>query len=74
MGKYVIKRVLMAVLTLFIVICLTFFLMNAVEAAIMWVGADRVGAHAMQIGSISALVEYAMLIMMFMMMIRNKKV
>ena len=47
---------------------MTFFLMNAVEAAIMWVGADRVGAHAMQIGSISALVEYAMLIMMFMMM------
>ena len=43
-------------------------LMNAVEAAIMWVGADRVGAHAMQIGSISALVEYAMLIMMFLMM------
>lgn len=47
---------------------MTFFLMNAVEAAIMWVGADRVGAHAMQIGSISALVEYAMLIMMFLMM------
>ncbi|WP_342590866.1 ABC transporter ATP-binding protein [Olsenella profusa] len=46
----------------------TFFLMNAVEAAIMWAGADRVGAHAMQIGSISALVEYAMLIMMFLMM------
>ncbi|WP_083526869.1 ABC transporter ATP-binding protein [Thermophilibacter mediterraneus] len=47
---------------------MTFFLMNVVEATIMWVGADRVGAHAMQIGSISALVEYAMLIMMFMMM------
>ena len=47
---------------------LTFFLMNVVEATIMWVGADRVGAHAMQIGSISALVEYAMLIMMFLMM------
>lgn len=47
---------------------MTFFLMNAVEAAIMWVGADRVGAYAMQIGSISALVEYAMLIMMFLMM------
>ena len=46
----------------------TFFLMNAVEAAIIWAGADRVGAHAMQIGSISALVEYAMLIMMFLMM------
>lgn len=47
---------------------ITFFLMNAVEAAIMWIGADRVGVHAMQIGSISALVEYAMLIMMFLMM------
>ena len=47
---------------------ITFFLMNVVEATIMWVGADRVGAHAMQIGSISALVEYAMLIMMFLMM------
>ena len=33
MGKYVIKRVLMAVLTLFIVICLTFFLMNAVPGS-----------------------------------------
>lgn len=47
---------------------LTFFFMNAVEAIIIWVGADRVGAHAMQIGSISALLEYAMLIMFFMMM------
>jgi ATP-binding cassette subfamily B protein len=47
---------------------MTFFLMNAVEALIMWLGADRVGVHAMQIGSISALVEYAMLIMSFMMM------
>ena len=33
MGKYIIKRVLMAVLTLFIVICLTFFLMNAVPGS-----------------------------------------
>ena len=47
---------------------LTFFLMNAVEALVIWLGADRVGAHAMQIGSISALLEYAMLIMFFMMM------
>ena len=30
MAKYVLKRVLMAVITLFIVICLTFFLMNAI--------------------------------------------
>ena len=47
---------------------MTFFLMNGVESLIMWLGADRVGAHAMQIGSISALIEYAMLIMFFMMM------
>ncbi len=47
---------------------MTFFLMNGVESLIMWVGADRVGANAMQIGSISALIEYAMLIMFFMMM------
>ena len=30
MAKYILKRVLMAMITLFIVICLTFFLMNAV--------------------------------------------
>ena len=48
--------------------CMTFFLMNVVEVLVVWLGADRVGVHAMQIGSISALVEYAMLIMFFMMM------
>ena len=47
---------------------MTFFLMNAVESLILWLGADRVGAGAMQIGSISAVLEYAMLIMFFMMM------
>lgn len=45
-----------------------FCIMNLVEFAVMWVGADRVGAHAMQIGSISAMVQYAMLILWFMMM------
>ena len=48
--------------------CTTFFLMNAVESLVMWAGANRVGIHAMQIGSISSLIEYAMLIMFFMMM------
>ncbi len=48
--------------------CTTFFLMNIVEVLVMWLGADRVGAGAMQIGSISALLEYAILIMFFMMM------
>ena len=33
MAKYIVKRVLMAVVTLFIVICLTFFLMNAVPGS-----------------------------------------
>ena len=47
---------------------MTYFLMNGVESLTMWLGANRVGAHAMQIGSISALIEYAMLIMFFMMM------
>lgn len=47
---------------------MTFFLMNGVESLTMWLGANRVGAHAMQVGSISALIEYAMLIMFFMMM------
>ena len=47
---------------------MTFFLMNAVESLIFWLGMDRVGAHAMQVGSISAVSEYAMLIMWFMMM------
>ena len=47
---------------------MTFFLMNGVESLILWMGADRVGAWAMQIGSITALIEYAMLIMFFMMM------
>ena len=51
-----------------IVDCSTFFLMNVVEVLVMWMGADRVGAGAMQIGSISALLEDAMLILFFMMM------
>ena len=47
---------------------MTFFLMNSAEVLIIWLGADRVGAQAMQIGSITALIEYALLIMFFMMM------
>ncbi len=47
---------------------MTFFLMNAVESLIFWLGMDRVGAHAMQVGSVTAVIEFAMLIMFFMMM------
>lgn len=45
-----------------------FFLMNVAEFAVMWLGADRVGAHAMQIGSITAFVQYVILILFFTMM------
>ena len=48
--------------------CASFALMNIAEVALMWLGGNRVGAHAMEIGSISACVEYAMLIMFYIMM------
>ena len=46
----------------------SFFLMNIAEVAVLWVGGNRVGAHAMQIASISAVLEYAILILFFVMM------
>ena len=48
--------------------CFSFCLMNIAEVALIWLGGNRVGAHAMEIGSISACVEYAMLIMFYIMM------
>ena len=48
--------------------CSAFFIMNMAEVAIIWLGGNRVGAHAMEIASISACVEYAMLILFFIMM------
>ena len=45
-----------------------FFLMNIAEVAVLWVGGNRVGVHAMQIGSITAVLEYALLILFFVMM------
>lgn len=48
--------------------CSAFFLMNMCEVAILWLGGNRVGAHAMQIASISACIEYAMLVLFFIMM------
>ncbi len=47
---------------------MTFFFANGVESLIFLIGADRVGVHAMQIGSITAVIQYAMFIMFFMMM------
>ena len=46
----------------------SFFLMNIAEVAALWVGGNRAGVHAMQIGSISAVLEYAILILFFVMM------
>lgn len=48
--------------------CSAFFVMNLAEVSILWLGGNRVGAHAMQIASISACIEYAMLILFFIMM------
>lgn len=48
--------------------CSAFFLMNIAEVAVLWFGGNRVGVHAMEIGSISAVLEYAMLILFFIMM------
>ncbi len=48
--------------------CFTFCLMNIAEVVFTWLGGNRVGAGAMEIGSISAVVEYAMLIMFYIMM------
>ena len=48
--------------------CSAFFIMNLAEVSILWLGGNRVGAHAMQIASISACIEYAMLILFFIMM------
>ena len=45
-----------------------FFLMNIAIVLIIWVGGDRVGAHAMQIGDITALIEYSILILFYIMM------
>lgn len=48
--------------------CSCFFVMNMVEVCVIWLGGNRVGAHAMQIASISAVLEYAILILFFIMM------
>ena len=46
----------------------TFFLMNIAIVLIIWAGGDRVGVHAMQIGDITALIEYSILILFYIMM------
>ncbi len=46
----------------------TFFLMNIAIVLVIWIGGDRVGVHAMEIGDITALIEYAILILYYIMM------
>ena len=48
--------------------CSCFFIMNIVEVIVLWLGGNRVGVHAMEIASISAVIEYVMLILFFIMM------
>ena len=47
--------------------CSCFFVMNMVEVCVIWLGGNRVGAHAMQIASVSAVLEYAILILFYIM-------
>ncbi len=47
---------------------LTMFLINALIIAILWFGGNRVGAGSMEIGDITALTEYASLILFNVMM------
>ena len=47
--------------------CSCFFVINMVEVCVIWLGGNRVGAHAMQIASISAVLEYAILILFYIM-------
>ena len=47
--------------------CFCFFVMNMVEVCVIWLVGNRVGAHARQIASISAVLEYAILILFFIM-------
>lgn len=46
----------------------SFFAINLMVVAILWVGGNRIGAGSMQIGDITALTEYAILILFYLMM------
>lgn len=48
--------------------CFSFFVINLVIVAILWAGGNRIGAGAMEIGDITALTEYAILILFYLMM------
>lgn len=48
--------------------CFSFFVINIVIVAILWAGGNRIGAGAMEIGDITALTEYAILILFYLMM------
>ncbi len=48
--------------------CSCFFVLHMVAVCVTWLGGNRLRAHAMQIASISAVLEYAILILFFIMM------
>lgn len=48
--------------------CFSFFVINIVIVSILWAGGNRIGAGAMEIGDITALTEYAILILFYLMM------
>ena len=46
----------------------SFFVINICIVAILWLGGDRIGAGYMKIGDITALTEYSILIMFYIIM------
>lgn len=47
---------------------LSFFAINLLIVAILWIGGNRIGMGSMQIGDITALTEYTILILFYLMM------
>lgn len=45
-----------------------FFVINIAIVAILWIGGDRIGAGFMEIGDITALTEYSILILFYIIM------
>lgn len=48
--------------------CFTFFIINILIVIILWAGGNRIGGGTMEIGDITALTEYTILILFYLMM------
>lgn len=48
--------------------CLSFFMINICIVLVLWFAGNRIGRHAMEIGDITAMIEYSILILFYLMM------